>query len=440
MRLRALLAGFVVAAVAVPAASPSLGGPVGASPANSGTVRDWNRYALEALANPPTAPIPGAGQTAPVSAQHMAIVQGAVYDAVNSIDRSHQPYLPGLPAASPSASLDAAVATAAHHVLIGLGRGPVPALPQGVRDRLDDLYADELLGIPDGPAETAGVAAGAAAATAMLEDRDGDGRYVPFSFIVGDDPGEWRPTAGVNDPFAWVARVEPFVLRSRFQFESKGPRKLSSAAYAKEYNEVKRLGAVDSVRSPKQETIAQFFTNNVSPVELFNRTFRTISERKHLSLVEDARLFAMVNLATADSLINCWSDKDRFSFWRPITAIQQGNNDGNRKTVGDPAWTPLQATPPYPDHTSGYNCVSGAMMYTAKAFFGRDKLRFDVVRIVAGVPNVTRSYKRFTDVVDDTIEARVLQGLHFRSADVQGARMGQNVAHWLNKHFFRPVN
>ncbi len=438
MRLRALLAGAVVAAVAVPAASSSLGGPAAASPDNSGTVRDWNRYALEALVNPATAPTPGAGQTPPVSAQHMAMVQGAVYDAVNSIDGGHQPYLRGLPAASPSASLDAAAATAAHHVLVGLGRGPVPALPQGVRDRLDDLYADELLGIPDGPAETAGIAAGTAAATAMLEDRDGDGRYVPFSFIVGDDPGEWRPTGGVNDPFAWIARVEPFVLRSRFQFESKGPRNLASAAYAKEYNEVKRLGAVDSVRSPRQEAIAQFYT--VTPVELFNRTFRTVSAQRDLSLVEDARLFAMVNLATADTLINCWSDKDRFSFWRPITAIQLGNNDGNRKTVGDPGWTPLLATPPYPDHTSGYNCVSGAMMYGAKAFFGRDKVRFDVVRVVPGVPDVTRTYKRFTDVVDDTIEARVLQGLHFRSADTQGAKMGKDVAGWLNKHFLRPVN
>jgi len=439
MRLRALLAGAAVAAVAVPAASSSLGGPAAASPDNAGTVRDWNRYALEALVNPGTAPTPGAGQPPPVSAQHMAMVQGAVYDAVNSIDGGHQPYLPGLPAASPSASLDAAVAAAAHHVLVGLGRGPVPALPQGVRDRLDGLYADELLGIPDGPAETAGIAAGAAAATAMLEARDGDGRYVPFSFIVGDDPGEWRPTAGVDDPNAWVARVEPFVLRSRWQFESKGPRRLSSAAYAKEYNEVKRLGAVNSVRSPRQEALAQFYTNNVSPVELFNRTFRTLSERRHLSLVEDAQLFAMVNLATADSAISCWNDKDRFSFWRPITAIQQGNNDGNRKTVGDPGWTPLQASPPYPEHSSGYNCVTGAMMYGAKAFFGTDKARFDVVRIVSGVPNVTRTYKRFTDVVDDTIDARVFQGIHFRSADVQGAKIGKDVAGWLNKHYFRPA-
>ena len=426
--------------VAVPAATQLPGAPVTAAPQNPGTVRDWNLHALNALVNPPNAPVPGAGQTPPVSQLHLAMVQGAVYDAVNSIDGGHEPYLAGLPPASPTASLDAAVATAAHDVLVGLVL--VPPLPQVVRDRLDALYADQLAGIPAGPAKDRGVAAGAAAAAAMLTARASDGRYVPFSFIVGDDPGEWRPTppAMINDPNAWVARVEPFVLERRWQFESKGPRELTSGAYAKEYNEVKTLGAVDSLRSPEQEAVAQFYTNSVSPVELFNRTFRTISQTKELTLVEDARLFAMLNLATADTLINCFSDKDRFSFWRPITAIHEGDDDGNPRTVGDTGWTSFQTSPPYPEHTSGYNCATGAMMNTAKAFFGTNRMDFDVVRIVPGVPNVTRTYRHFTDVVDDTIDARVYQGIHFRSADVQGARIGRDVARWLDRNFLQPVD
>ena len=207
-------------------------------------MREWNLHAANALINAPTAPIPGAGQTPPVSELHLAMVQGAVYDAVNAIDGGHQPYLAGLPPASPSASQEAAVATAAHDVLVGLGIGLVPPLPQVVRDRLDALYADALADIPDGAAKTGGIAAGAAAAAAMLEARATDGRYVPFSFTVGDDAGQWRPTPPgfVNDPFAWVARVEPFLLQSPSQFRTKGPHALTSGAYAREYNEVKELG------------------------------------------------------------------------------------------------------------------------------------------------------------------------------------------------------
>jgi hypothetical protein len=243
----------------------------------------------------------------------------------------------------------------------------------------------------------------------------------------------------INDPFAWVAKVDPFVLDEPSQFRSQGPRHLSSGAYANEYDEVKALGAAEnSSRNPEQEAIAQFYTNNVSPVELFNRTFRSISASEGLTVVDEARLFGMLNLATADTLINCFSDKEHFSFWRPITAIHEGDNDGNRFTVGDPTWAPLQATPPYSDHASGYNCATGAMMYTGKAFFGTNDMSFDVVRPnVPTVPNASRHYEQFTAVIDDTIDARVYQGLHFRSADVQGARIGRDVARLLSTKFLR---
>jgi hypothetical protein len=409
----------------------------------SDAVRVWNVHAVNALINAPSAPTPGAGQTPPVSALHLAMVQGAVYDAVNTIDGGHQPYLAGLPPASPAASPEAAVATAAHHVLVGLGIGLVPALPQGVRDRLDVLYAEALAGIPDGAAKTDGIAAGAAAATAMLAARATDGRYVPSSFTVGDDAGAWRPTppAFVNDPFAWVAGVEPFLLQSSSQFRTKGPHALTSDAYAKEYDEVKELGGPDTPDSPRTEeqtAVARFYT--VNPVELFNRTFRTIAEDRGLTLVEEARLFAMLNMAGADGLISCWNDKAFWGFWRPITAIHEGDNDGNSKTVGDSGWTPFLATPPYPDHPSGYNCLTSSMMHTAQAFFGKGKREFSVVRIVPNVPNVTRVYEQFTDVIDDTIDARVYQGIHFRAADVQGAGIGKDVAHWIDKHYFQPVS
>ena len=414
-----------------------------AGPQNA-AVLDWNRHAIDALVNSPSAATPGAGQTPPVSIQHLAMVQGAVYDAVNMIDGGHEPYLMGLSPASPSASKAAAVATAAHDVLVGVV--VVPPLSQAIIDRLDSLRDDSIAAatIQDGSAAVdAGIAAGEAAAKAMLEAREDDGRYGPFRFTEGFDPGEWRATSGVNDPFAWIARVEPFLLESTSQFRTKGPHALSSGVYAKEYNEVKELGGdgttTPTLRTPEQTALARFYT--VNPVEMFSRTLRAISEAEGLTLAEQARLFAMLNMAGADALINCWNDKASWSFWRPITAIHEGDDDGNRRTVGDPEWTSLIPSPPYPENTSGYNCVTSSLMHTAEAFFGKGgKMDFSVTAFIGSPPApVTRDYERFRDVVDDTIDARVYQGIHFRTSDVQGARIGRAVARWLDKHFFQPV-
>jgi hypothetical protein len=412
--------------------------PAVAQPDQSDAVLVWNLHASDALINAPTAATPGAGQPPPVSQLHLAMVQGAVYDAVNAIVGGYEPYLPDLPAASESASQDAAVATAAHDVLVGLGIAPVPPLPQVVRDRLDALYAAALAAIPDGDAKTEGIAVGAAAAAAMLEARTDDGRFLPLLWQVGTDPGEWRPIPPEpSNALAWVSAVEPFTLESTSQFRTKGPNALTSGAYAKEYNEVKDVGAVGSPRTPEQIAVTQVYSAH--PPELFNRTFRTISDAEGLTLAEEARLFAMLNLATADSVINCFDDKGFWNFWRPVTAIHEGDNDGNHKTLGDPAWTPLLPAPPYSDHPSGYNCVSAAYMNAAKAFFGTNKMDFSVVRIAPGVPDVTLDYTRFTDVVDDTIDARVYQGLHFREAEIQGAGIGENVARWLDRNYLQPV-
>ena len=274
----------------------------------------------------------------------------------------------------------------------------------------------------------------------MLAARADDGRYVPFSHPVGDQPGEWRPAPPdeVSDPFAWVATVEPFTLDSPSQFRSAGPPALDSADYATEYNEVMDLGTADSARDPDQQAIAEFFT--VNPVEMYNRALRSVGEAEGLSVVDEARLFAMVNVTAADAVINCWDDKAYWHFWRPITAIHEGDNDNNDDTVGDPAWEPMLPTPPYPDSASGYNCVTGSMMNAADAFFEGEPVAFSLVRIVPDAPEVTRDYERFTDVIADTIEARVLQGIHFRTADEQGAEIGTDVAEWVATNHFQPAS
>jgi hypothetical protein len=431
----------LVAVVATGATFAGVAPAAHADPPASTAVLDWNAHAVAALVNAPAAATPGAGQSPPVSAQHLAMVQAAVYDAVNSIVGSHEPYLDGLPAASSTASLDAAVATAAHHVLRGVV--VVPPLSATVVARLDDLYAESLAAVTDGPDEDAGVAAGAAAAAAMLADRAADGRYVvPFAFPTGTEAGQWRPTppSNVNDPFAWVANVRPFTLESAAQVASNGPDPIQSMAYARDYDEVYRLGGPigQSERTPAQDAMAQFFTAN--PIELYNRTFRTIAGSEGLSTADQARLFATIGLATADAAIGCWDDKVRWSFWRPITAIHNGDDDGNRFTVGDPSWAPMVVNPPYPDQPSGYNCVTAAVMHSAWHFFDSDRMSFSLVRPTPGAPDVVRDYERFTDVVDDTIDARVYLGIHFRDADEDGARLGRRVAEWVHAEFLQPVS
>jgi hypothetical protein len=384
----------------------------------------------------------------------MAMVQGAVFDAANSIRDRYDPYL-DVPDASSTASVDAAVITAAHHVLIDVIPLVAPLTDVAVRDailaRIGDQYTTELAAIASSRAKRQGIAAGAAAASAMLAERAGDGRYPedPYTFPVGTEIGQWRPTNVSNDPFAWVAEVRPFTLRSTSQFRTAGPHPIGSDAYTTEYDEVKTLGAAtDSTRSAEQTALATFYLAN--PVEMFNRTFRTVAAGEGLSQVDQARLFAMLNTAGADAAINCWDDKAAYNFWRPVTAIQLGETDGNPDTVGDPEWLPFISTvpgpapgsflptPPYPDHPSGYNCISASMMYTAKRVFGSNDLPFSVTRI-AGTTEIVRDYSSFTSVVQDTIDARVFLGIHFRSADVQAAKLGKQVARWVDKGFFGPA-
>ena len=361
------------------------------------------------------------------------MVQTAVYDAVNAITRTHEPYLGGLQA-SASASQAAAAATAAHDVLVGL----VPSTLPLVTASLDEKYTQSMATITDSQSKSDGATIGAAAAAAMLQLRTGDGRFGPRTFVVGTQPGEWRPVAPLsNNVFAWISDVRPFALARASQFVTEGPPDLASAQYAAEFNEAKRLGGTNSTRTTDQALLAAFVSTN--PVVPISRAFRELATTRGLSTQDQARLLAQTNMAAADAVIDCWYNKVHWSFWRPQTAIQLADTDGNDATTADTGWTSLVATPGYTDNPSGYNCIAAAMMNGARSFFGTDRISFTLNNPGSNPPTV-RDYDRFTDFVDDAIDGRILIGLHFRSADEQGAWLGKKVAQWVSKNYFGSVN
>ena len=230
----------------------------------------------------------------------------------------------------------------------------------------------------------------------------------------------------VRDPFPMIAapvQCEP---------------PLSSVAYQRAYDEVKALGALtNSTRTPEQNELALFWQTN--PGAAWYATVRSIADAHVPDTGDKARLFALVSLAAADSLITCWDSKYYFNFWRPITAIRKGDNDLNRRTVGDSEWLPLVPTPPYPDYTSGQNSVAGSITGILELYFGTDEFDFSILSSVAGLTVNPRQYHRFSQAAQEVVEVRILHGIHFRFADEQARRQSRRVAHWVFMKSLRPV-
>ena len=353
------------------------------------------------------------------------------------------------PAAKRQDSKDAAVATAAYRVLVAV----VPADQTAALATLLAQYNSALAAVPDGRAKAGGIAAGEAAAAAMLAARANDGRNptTPFPFVFGTTAGVWRvsPPLTAPEPAAWVGNVKPFLVPSAEMLRTDGPNPLTSDAYTKDFNEVKELGSLTSASRTADQTNAAIFWQT-QPLGVYGGVMRSLSARFGLTTAQNARLFAMVSLAAADGAIGCWNDKYVWNFWRPIDAIRLAGTDGNPATKPDPNWkalfdpatvtTPPLATPNFPDHPSGHGCVSGAALNTMREFFGTDEIAFDAVSTrFPGTPAQTRHFDTFSHALKEIIDARVWGGIHFRTADVQGALLGKKVAHWERKHYFQPV-
>jgi hypothetical protein len=236
----------------------------------------------------------------------------------------------------------------------------------------------------------------------------------------------------------WLGAVPPFTLKSGDQFRAKPMPPLNSPEYAKDYAEVKALGArVNSTRTPEQTQLAYFNAGNL--FILWNRALREIAAAHTQNLGDNARLLALSTLAIADAVIACWESKRHYVFWRPITAIREGDKDDNPQTTGDPTWEPLLNTPPYPDYTSGANNVVGALTRTLELFFGRDDVPFTAVSEHPLADPKTRTYQRFSALAQDTVEVRIYHGVHFRFADEAGRTQGRAVAEWVFANFLQPT-
>jgi membrane-associated phospholipid phosphatase len=387
------------------------------SPANADVVTDWNNATLNAIRTGRTAP--------PIASRSLAILHVSIYDAVNGIARSHEPYLVQSVAPS-SASREAAASAAAHQVLVNL----FPAEASS----FDTRHADILEVIPDGPQKVAGIVWGEFVANQILAARANDGSNAVVPPPGGSGPGVWVPTPPAFAPYLlpqW-GFVVPFGMSSSSQFRPPGPPSIESEQYAADYNEVKELGAATgSTRTEEQTEIALFWADGAgteTPPGHWNSIARIIASDRGNTLEENAKLFALLNIAMADAAICAWDAKYTFHFWRPVTAINFAEPGLN--------WASFIVTPPFPDYTSGHSTFSAAAATVLPLFYGTEDLPFTTGSDF--LPGVTRSFSTCLDAAEEAAVSRLYGGIHFRSANEDGLQAGIAIGEWTYSHYLRP--
>jgi len=356
---------------------------------------------------------------------------------VQAIEKRFEPYFAEVPGAKGRKS--AAVAAAAHDVLLGFYP---PDLFPAVATPVETAYLEYIAnnGLEGDP----GLPVGQQVAAAIVPLR----RVAPDGFpdfTGGTNPGEWRPTPPALLPMAtpWVAETDPFTITGPARFRAVPPPALTSDVYTKDYNEVKALGALASTnlttlaRTPQQTDIGYFWSENF--LAQWNRAIRAIATKHVHNIGDNARLFALANLAAGDAFITAWDSKRHYNFWRPSTAINEGENDGNPNTLGDPAWLPLIANPPYPDYTSGANNLSGAFTKTLELYFHRNNFTFEVTSNAPLAVQKTRTFTKFSQASDQVVDARIYLGIHFRTADKAAQKQGRQAAAFVFDHFLLPT-
>jgi hypothetical protein len=399
----------------------------GSAVAKADAVLDWNLIAVNtAIAN---------GQSPFAQARYAAIVQLAVFEAVNAITREYQPYL-GSIVAPHGASADAAAIQAAYRVLITYFPGSASTL--------GPARANSLALIPDGQAKNDGIATGDAAASAMIALRANDGSSPAQFKIPGPAvPGEYQATPScpivngiaVGTLFQWQ-NITPFGIPSVSDFLLDPPPALTSNEYAKAYNEVMAVGSVNSTERPQDRADVVHFYAASSPTFIFNLAARQIvAQEGGRSLSENARAFALINMAINDGAVASFYNKYHYNFWRPETAIHAGDTDGNRKTDADPNWVPFIPAPCFPGYPSNHGSLSNAGAEVMRRLYG--EAGHAITLSNPAVPTIVLQYGSFRQITDDVSDARVYGGIHFRTDQDAGARLGRAVGSVVYKNNLR---
>jgi hypothetical protein len=391
------------------------------------------------------------GRPNPETAAAAAYMHLAIYDAISSIDGHYKPFATHVTNIPVGASLEAAASGAACAILTYLYPAAIPAFAALAGDFAAACTA-ELNKIPNGQAKTDGIAVGQAAAAGLIAARQNDGfrANVPYDFkplaagVYQKTPGPDGTLTSYAGPVTpWMAKFKPFTLLSQDQFRADPPPALGSEQWAEDFNEVKAFGAAANLpnsRSTEQEEIGQFYGLINAQLQVF-RNLQKVARDQELTedIVESSRFLAQASVTVTDSFIACWDSKYLYNFWRPITAIQHAEIDGNDETQPDVNWRPQITTPGHPEYPSAHGCTTSAYAHAIMEFFGTKRLPGGITLTgPAGHPD--RPFVSTDDIVKEIIDARVYNGVHYRTSVVRGSIIGRKVAQWVSKFYFQPVD
>lgn len=383
-------------------------------------VTEWNVLALQVLAE---GAVPNQ-----YGSRAMAMVHTAMFDAINAVGQRYEPYHLDLgPLVTSNTSKAAAGAAAAHRILSKL-------YPARATD-FDALLATQLTVIPEGTGKAAGLLLGRVAADEimLLRSNDGSAEAAAVPFPDGTEPGEWRRTAvGMNPLMPGWGAVTPWAMTSGQQFRTAGPPALDSPEYAAAYQEVAEIGSLTSTtRSPEQTVIARFWMTGI-PDHIF-AVARQMADEKALNIDDNARFFALMSIALADASICGWDMKYHFGFWRPVTAIREGENDLNPDTVGDPAWTALLPAPPFPEYVSGHSTTTATGIGLLIRFHGSENFAFTRTSYT---PNLEpRNFSNLWTMAEEVGMSRIYGGIHFSFSNQDGLTTGRQLGEYVFDNF-----
>ena len=387
----------------------------------------WNDVTLNAIKTERTPP--------PVAVRNLAMVHLAIYDSVQSIHRSYQPFYMRT-RGSLGVSPEASAAVAAHRVLSTLYPKQIATLDEALDASLDS--------IPDGPAKLEGITWGLLVAEEILDWRERDTLAKKSTYQSGNEPGHWQATAPKFRPplLPEWGKTRTFAVKNREEFQPSGPPALTSEEFLISFREVKAIGSVKSQeRTAEQTEIAYFWADGegtVTPPGHWNRIAATIAQRRKLDLSETSRLFAMLNVAMADTAIICWDCKFRFDFWRPVTAIRDASRLNDKEIQSNPDWLPLLETPPFPAYTSGHSSFSGAAAAVLAEFFGSDQMEF--ITTSDALPKSRRSFSRFSEAANEAGMSRIYGGIHWSFDNTDGLESGKKVGQYVARNYFRATS